>query len=216
MINLVIVEDSLEAREGFRYLLSLDPDIQVLKVYEDARKLLNDEHVLRQTDIVLMDIELPGISGIEATKLLKRQYPDLDILILTIFEDQEKIITAVSAGASGYLLKNTDPGELASQVKSVRSGGSPISPYAARKLLSEFQQKQTDQRRDVDEYHLTKRELEVCRALLEGYTYKEMADGMHMASSTAKKHILNIYRKLQVNSKVEFIRKVIEEKLFEL
>jgi DNA-binding NarL/FixJ family response regulator len=215
MIQLVIVEDSLEAREGFRYLLSFDSDIQVLKVYESAERLLADAHILKQTDLILMDIELPGMSGIEATRVIKDQYPRIEILILTIFEDQEKILKALSAGASGYLLKNTDPGELAGQVKSVSTGGSPISPFAARKLLEDFQQKQR-QGRDLQDYHLTKREVEVCKALLEGYTYREMADQMHMASSTAKKHILNIYRKLQVNSKVEFIRKVIDERLFDL
>lgn len=214
MIRVVIVEDSLEAREGFRYLLSLDSEIKVLKVYERAEDLLSDEAVLQVVDLVLMDIELPGMNGIQATGELKKRHPEVDILILTIFEEQEKIIKAITAGATGYVLKNTDPKDLAYQVKSIKSGGSPISPFVARKLLEEFQDRQGRSRAPGD-YNLTNREIEVCRAIIDGSTYREMAEDLHMASATAKKHILNIYRKLQVNSRVEFIKKVLDESLFD-
>jgi len=214
MINIVIVEDSLEAREGFKYLLRLEKDIRVLKACESAEQLLDDGEVLAAAEVILMDIELPGMNGIKATRVIKKKYPGIDILMLTIFEEQDKILKAVQAGASGYVLKNSAPGELVGQIKSLADGGSPISPGVARTLLDEFRQKE-DRGKSTDDYNLTPREIEVFKAIVEGYTYKEMADDMGIASSTAKKHILHIYRKLNVNSKVEFIKKVIDEKLLE-
>lgn len=204
----------MEAREGFKYLLGLDSEIHVLKTYDRAEDLISDAEVLSLVDIILMDIELPGINGIRATELIKRSHPDIDILILTIFEDQGKIMKAVQAGAAGYILKNSDPKDLVGQVKSTRSGGSPISPFVARKLLDGLH-RQHEILRDPSDYGLTNREVEVCRELMAGYTYKEISERLMMASSTAKKHILNIYRKLDVNSKVEFIRKVLDENLFD-
>jgi len=214
MIRVLIVEDSLEAREGFRYLLGLDSEIKVLKTYDRAESLLEEKEILNMADIILMDIELPGMNGIKATRMIKELYPSVDILILTIFEEQEKIIRAVKAGATGYILKNVDPIELVSQIKSVRQGGSPISPFVARKLLNELQQQEV-RSRDPEDSNLTKREIEVCRAIIHGYTYREMAEYLNMAGSTAKKHILNIYKKLHVNSKVEFIKKAMDENLLD-
>lgn len=214
MIRIVIVEDSLEAREGFKYLLRLDQEIKILKTCERAEELLDDQDILEMTDVILMDIELPGMNGIKATRLIKERYPEIDVLILTIFEEQEKIIKAFQAGATGYILKNTDPGELLGQVKSLKQGGSPISPGAARKLLEEIKRK-GEMSKTPSDYNLTGRELEVFKAIVEGYTYREIADELNMASSTAKKHILHIYKKLNVSSKVEFIKKVIEENLLD-
>ncbi|MBI9101207.1 MAG: response regulator transcription factor [Spirochaetales bacterium] len=214
MINIVIVEDSLEAREGFKYLLRLEREIKVLKTCETAEELLSDPDTLKSTNVVLMDIQLPGMNGIKATRRIKERFPEIDVLMLTIFEEQEKIVKAVQAGASGYILKNSDPGELVGQIKSLSRGGSPISPEVARKLLDEFRHKE-ERNRTTDDYNLTPRELQVFKAIVEGYTYREMADDLNMASSTAKKHILHIYRKLDVNSKVEFIKKVMDENLLE-
>ncbi|MDC7125287.1 MAG: response regulator transcription factor [Spirochaetales bacterium] len=212
MINLVIVEDSIDAREGFKYLLKLEKDFRVLKTCESAEELISDKEVLRLTNVVLMDIELPGINGIKATRMIKAEYPDIDILMLTIFEEHDKIVKAVQAGASGYILKNSAPGDLVNQIRSLSNGGSPISPGAARKLLDELRQKE-QRNKTPDDYNLTPREIDIFKAIVEGYTYKEMAEELNIASSTAKKHILHIYRKLNVSSKVEFIKKVIDENL---
>lgn len=214
MINLVIVEDSYDTREGFKYLLKLQSDIRVLRACESAEELLEEEALLAETDVVLMDIELPGMNGIKATRTIKSLYPDINVLILTIFEDQEKIIKAVQAGATGYILKNTAPGELTDQIKSLVAGGSPISPGVARALLDEVRQKDV-RWKTAEDYNLTPREIEILKAIVEGYTYKEMAEEFSIASSTAKKHILHIYRKLDVSSKVEFIKKVIDENLLD-
>lgn len=191
MINLVIVEDSLDAREGLRYLLSLDSDIHIQGTFDKAENLIDKPQLLHKTDVILMDIELLGMNGIAATKLIKSKHPSINILILTIFEEKEKIVAAIQAGASGYLLKNCDPRDLVSQIKSVHIGGSPISPNVARTILDELYSQKENTKEPVD-YHLTKREIEVCKAIIEGLTYKQMGEQLHMASSTAKKHILSL------------------------
>ena len=164
-------------------------------------------------DVILMDIGLPRMSGIKATRLIKEKYPEVNVLILTIFEEEEKILSAVKAGATGYILKNMEPGELVGQIKSLHKGGSPISPNVARKILQEFQ-KESSRASEAD-YHLTPREKEILKDIVEGYTYTQIADNRFIASSTVKKHILHIYQKLDVTSKVEFVKKVINEKLIE-
>ncbi|HEB10052.1 MAG TPA: response regulator transcription factor, partial [Spirochaetales bacterium] len=117
MIKLVIVEDVKEVREGLKYLLSLDKEITVVKAYKDAEGLLKDLSIMTTPDVILMDIGLPRMSGIKATSLIKEKYPEVNVLILTIFEEEEKILSAVKAGATGYILKNMEPGELVGQIK---------------------------------------------------------------------------------------------------
>ncbi len=211
MIKIIIIEDVEEVRQGLKYLLSLDPNIEVLRTYSMAEPFLESFPLFNIPNIVLMDIGLPGINGIEATTAIKKIYPKIDILMLTIFEEEEKILNAIQAGATGYVLKNTDPGDLVSQIKSIYSGGSPISPNIARKILTEFRKdRHHNERRN---YNLTPREKEIFKGIAEGLTYKEISVQHNIASSTVKKHILHIYQKLEVNSKVEFIKKVIEEDL---
>lgn len=211
-ISVAICEDEREVREGFRYLLNLDPDIRVLGAYSDAEALIRalDEGLIRP-EIVLMDIVLPGISGIEATGYIRERYPHVEVLILTIFEEESKIMQAIERGAIGYVVKSSRPGDLVAQIKEVKSGGSPISPHVARKLLSEFRRERA--RRPGEEYNLTTREREIVGAIVEGLTYREIADRYGIAASTVKRHILNIYKKLSVNSKVEFMKKVFESDL---
>ncbi|RKX86414.1 MAG: DNA-binding response regulator [Spirochaetes bacterium] len=211
MIRLVIIEDVDEVRLGLKYLLSLDSELEILKAYGNAESFLQSFPLLTVPNIILMDIGLPGINGIEATKIIKEKYPDIDILMLTIFEEEDKILNAIQAGATGYVLKNTDPGELVSQIKSIYSGGSPISPNIARKILTEFRKDR--HHNEGKNYNLTPREKEIFKGIADGLTYKEISTVHNIASSTVKKHILHIYQKLEVNSKVEFIKKVMEENL---
>lgn len=206
MITLMICEDVKDAREGLRYLLGMEEDIHVLEAVASAEDLFLAIQRCGQPDIVLMDIVLPGMSGIEATEKIKRTYPAVKVLILTIFEEEEKILSAIQAGATGYILKNTRPGEVVSQIKALHSGGSPISPNVARVLLDEFRKDNSS--RIQEDYRLTPREKEIMKGIIKGYTYREIAEQYNIASSTVKKHILHIYKKLEVNSKVEFIKKV--------
>jgi len=211
MIKIIIIEDVEEVRQGLKYLLSLDPQIEVVKTYSRAESFLKSFPLFNIPNIVLMDIGLPGMNGIEATTAIKKIYPKIDILMLTIFEEEKKILNAIQAGATGYILKNTDPGELVSQIKSINSGGSPISPNVARKILTEFRREKYQGERK--NYNLTPREKDIFKGMGEGLTYKEIGNKYNIASSTVKKHILHIYQKLEVNSKVEFIKKAIEEDL---
>jgi DNA-binding NarL/FixJ family response regulator len=208
MIKVMICEDVKEVREGLKYLLNMDPEIEVLDAVPTAEKLLSSVREREVPHIILMDIVLPGMDGIEATRKIKSEYPQIDVLILTIFEEEEKILSAIQSGATGYILKNTKPGELVAQIKALHSGGSPISPNVARVLLHEFQREKVHN--SGTEYHLTPREKEVMKGIIKGYTYKEIADEYNIAASTVKKHILHIYRKLNVTSKVEFIKKVMD------
>lgn len=206
MITLMICEDVKDVREGLKYLLGMEEEIHVLEAVSSAEDLFLAIQKCGQPDIVLMDIVLPGMSGIEATKRIKATYPDIRVLILTIFEEEEKILSAIQAGATGYILKNTRPGEVVSQIRALHSGGSPISPNVARVLLDEFRKDNTN--RIKEDYRLTPREKEIMQGIIQGYTYREIAEQCNIASSTVKKHILHIYKKLKVNSKVEFIKKV--------
>jgi DNA-binding NarL/FixJ family response regulator len=207
MIRVMICEDVRDVREGLRYLLQMDNDIHVMAAAKNAKELYAAIQRSGAPDIVLMDIGLPGESGIEATKKIVAAWPQTKVLVLTIFEEEEKILSAIQAGASGYILKNTKPGELVSQIKALHDGGSPISPNSARFLLEEFQREKLSA--SCKDYRLTAREKEVMKDIMEGLTYREIADRHQIAASTVKKHILSIYRKMNVKSKVEFVKKAI-------
>lgn len=213
-VTIAIVEDQREVREGLTYLLGLDGRVRVIGGFDAAEGLLDwmaGTEKRDEPDIVLMDIHLPGMDGIEATRVLRSARPNMVVLILTVFEEPDTILAAFRAGARGYLLKNTRPEALLDQVLSALDDGSPISPTVARRLLDEL-------RRDADEgasadYGLTAREREVLRDIVDGLTYKELAEKHHIAGSTAKKHMLHIYQKLNVSSKAEIVRKALSEHL---
>ncbi|HOZ72101.1 MAG TPA: response regulator transcription factor [Spirochaetales bacterium] len=214
IVTIAIVEDQREVREGLTYLLGLDGRVRVIGGFDAAEGLLDwmaGAEKRDEPDIVLMDIHLPGMDGIEATRVLRSARPNMVVLILTVFEEPDTILAAFRAGARGYLLKNTRPEALLDQVLSALDDGSPISPTVARRLLDEL-------RRDADEgasadYGLTAREREVLRDIVDGLTYKELAEKHHIAGSTAKKHMLHIYQKLNVSSKAEIVRKALSEHL---
>lgn len=205
MINVMICEDVRDVREGLRYLLGMEDDILVTAVVPDAEELFRSLERMDPPDIVLMDIGLPGMSGIDATRRMLAEYPKTRVLILTIFEEERKILSAIQAGASGYILKNTKPGEIVSQIKALHAGGSPVSPNVARILLDEFQREWSASARE--EYSLTPREKDIMKGVMAGLTYREIAREYGIAASTVKKHILNIYKKMNVNSKVGFMKK---------
>lgn len=212
-IRIIIVEDQKEVREGLGYLLGLDRRISVVKTFDRAEGLVEYLATHPAPDLVLMDIGLPGISGIEATRTLKSAHPDLNIIILTVFEDEDRLIASIRAGANGYILKNTKPEILLEQIVSSLSEGSPISPRVARRLLDEIKREGEVVR--TGDYSLTPRERQILREIFEGLTYREIALKFNIAASTAKKHILHIYQKLDVNTKAEFMKKAIRERLVE-
>jgi DNA-binding NarL/FixJ family response regulator len=209
--SLAIVEDEREVREGLRYLLGLDGRIRIAAAFGRAEELLSWLEENPEPDIVLMDIHLPGMSGIEATAALRTKHPSIAVLILTIFEEEDKILASIKAGAKGYILKNTKPDLLLEQILSARAEGSPISPTVARRILEEIQR--GGSYGNAVDYDLTPREREVLKDIVDGLTYRELAEKHHIAGSTAKKHILHIYQKLNVSSKAEIVRKALDERL---
>lgn len=210
-VSVAIVEDQQEVREGLAYLLGLDPRIRVVKGFERAEAFLKWLEAARPPDVALMDINLPGMSGIDATRALRDRLPGLVVLILTVFEEPETILSAFRAGARGYLLKNTRPEALVEQILCSVDDGSPISPTVARRLLEEL--RRGGEPAAPADYGLTARERQVLRDIVDGLTYRELAERHHIAGSTAKKHILHIYQKLNVSSKAEIVRKALDERL---
>lgn len=204
MIKVMICEDIKEVREGLKFLLEMDEEIEVVSTTGKAEELFSSIEQYGPPDVVLMDIGLEGMSGLEATSLLVEKYPKVKVPILTIFEEEEKILKAIENGASGYILKNSRPEELVLQIKAVHAGGAPVSPSVAKVLLKELRKGSTT---SCNEYRLTSREKEIMKALMEGLTYREIAQKFNIASSTVKKHILHIYRKMEVSNKVEFMKK---------
>ncbi len=155
-------------------------------------------------DVILMDIELPGMSGIDGMKLIKNQHPEVEIIILTVYHDSHKIFDSLCAGASGYLLKHTSLPEIKEAIETLVDGGSPMSPQIARKVIDYFKKPEV---KKEPESELTPREQEIVVGLVDGLSYKMIADRMDIAIDTVRAHIRNIYKKLHVNSKAEVIAK---------
>ena len=203
MIHVVIIEDIRETREGLQMLIDSSDGFSCNKTFASAEPALA-ELPGNCADVVLMDIHLPGISGIEAVKKLKPQCPATQFIMSTIYEDDENIFESLKAGASGYLLKKTAPSKILDAITEVFNGGSPMSSQIARKVIASFQQKNS-----IDEVEiLTPKEKEILKALAKGLRYKEIADEMKISIETVRSHARKIYEKLHVQSRTEALNKV--------
>jgi len=202
MPSVAIVEDRPDISSGLSYIINLQQGF-TCKIFTSGEAALN-AITPAQYDVVLMDIQLPGMSGIECTHQLKQKYPELRIMMCTVFEDDEKIFRAISAGASGYILKRTDPQTLIKSISELISGGAPISSTIAQRVLTAFRKFIPN---DLHESPLSEREQEVLSLLAEGYRNKEVADKLQITNSTVKSHIYDSYQRLHVTSKVEAINK---------
>lgn len=202
-INVSIVEDNRGARESLRELLVRAPGLRCASVHSSGEHAL--EHLPAEPpDVVLMDINLPGMSGIECVARLKAGRPQIQVLMLTTYEESDRIFESLRAGASGYLLKNAPPAELLQAIEQVRAGGSPMSMNIARKVVSFFQQLKPPA---SELEKLTKRELEILTLLAKGYLYKEIADHLGISLSTVRAHLHTVYEKLHVQSRTEAVVK---------
>ena len=172
--------------------------------------LLNVVSEFRKTspDIVLMDIGLPNISGIEGVRTVKDNLPNIQVLMFTFFEDDEKIFEAIKAGASGYLLKKSSPQEIIDAIKLLHLGGAPMSANIARKVIESFQDHNSHTKED---FRLTTRENELLNSLIEGISYKKLAEKYFISISTVRTHIRHIYEKLHVNSKSEAVARILKK-----
>ena len=166
-----------------------------------------------QPDVVMMDIEMPKVNGIEGVKIIKKEYAKLNVLMQTSFEDDDKVFNAICAGASGYILKNTLPERILESIVEVYQGGSPMSPSVARKVLGFLQQPPAAVAKVVPDYKLSNREKEVLSCLVGGMSYKMIADHCHISYETVRSHMKNIYEKLHVVSMTEAVAKAINQGL---
>jgi DNA-binding NarL/FixJ family response regulator len=207
--RIAIVEDQREIREGLASLINGTKGFRCTGCYRSMEEALTQ--IGRELpDVALIDIGLPGISGIEGTKLLKERYPNLLVLILTIYDDDDRIFEALCAGACGYLLKKTPSARLLESLREAMNGGAPMSPEVARRVVNLFQRFRPPQHVD---YHLTPHELRLLKMLVQGHNYTSAATELGVSFSTIAFHMQNIYQKLQVHSKSEAVARALLERL---
>jgi DNA-binding NarL/FixJ family response regulator len=204
-IRIMIFEDNDRLRDSLAFLLKGVEGYEVAGDYNNCREADTLMRVYKP-DVVLMDIDMPEMSGIEGVKKIKEARPETSVIMYTVFEDDEKLFKCLCAGANGYLLKKTPPQKLFEAIGEVLEGGAPMSPSIARKVLHSFQTKPHQ-----NKYHLTEREIEVLQWLIKGYSIKIIASELNLAFDTVRSRLKNIYQKLHVNCGKEAIAKVLSE-----
>jgi DNA-binding NarL/FixJ family response regulator len=208
-IRVVLIEDQRDVREGLAVLINGSPGFRCVGAFrtmEEALRVMGNE----LPDVVLTDIGLPGMSGVEGTKVLKERHPDLPVVALTVYDDDEDVFDALCAGASGYLLKNTPPARLLESLSEVASGGAPMSPEVARRVINLFREFRPPERAS---YSLTQQESGLLKLIIDGHSYKTAAVELSISVSTISFHLQNIYNKLQVHSKSQAVAKALRERL---
>jgi len=208
-VSVAIIEDHREFRDYLTALISGTEGFKCTGSFRSVEEALPriNAHV---PDVILLDIGLPGMSGIEGIRLFKERYPEILLLTLTIHDDDERIFDALCAGASGYLLKKTQPAQLVESVKEAAQGGAPMSPEVARRVIRLFREIRPPDRAD---YNLTPHEIRILKLLVEGHNYKTAATKLGVAPTTINFHLQNIYQKLQVHSKTEAVAKALRNRL---
>lgn len=233
-IRIAVFDDSENRRMSLQYLIGMHDDLHCAGVFEDATDALAKIEK-SNPDVVLMDIEMPGVSGIEAVRQIKESRPDLVVLMQTVFDGEDMIFDAIKAGASGYLIKKSPPEKIVEGIREAAEGGAPMSPGIAAKVLRFFRQTETDTPAEPgsnksksaspadaektasaesdNPYRLTSREKDVLNALVEGMSYKMAAASLNVSYNTVNTHVRHIYEKLHVHSVGEVVAKALREKL---
>jgi DNA-binding NarL/FixJ family response regulator len=201
-IRVSIVEDLAEVREGLVDLVQSDEELSMVSSFKDAESAAQKLPELK-ADIVLMDINLPGMSGIDCIRSIKERCPGTQFMMFTVYENDEKVLEALQAGATGYLLKRTKPEQILESIKELNQGGSPMSSNIARKLLNIFLHEKKATKKEV----LSDRENEVLQLLADGLLYKEIAERLYIGHGTVRQHLHNIYEKLHVHNRTEAVNK---------
>lgn len=207
MISIAIIEDEKVARETLKTLIQTTEGFECAGAFADAETGL-EFLTENPADIVLMDIHLPVMDGIECVRRLKSVHPEMQFIMCTIFQDDESVFNALKAGATGYMLKNEDPDKIIDAINELHAGGSPMTPQIARRVLESFNRPAVND----DLQLLTKRETEMLGLLSKGLRYKEIADKLFISPTTVRTHIYNIYQKLHVQSRTDAINKVFGER----
>lgn len=206
-IRTAIIEDDIEMRQAFERAIIAEGDLDLKGSYSSVEAFLARPEGLDALDVVLTDIHLPGLSGIQCIAQCKPKRPDLQFLVITVFEDNMHLFNALCAGATGYLLKSASPAEIAQAIRDIHRGGSPMSLAIARMVVASVQQKKANSAL-LDS--LTKREHDLVELLAEGYRYKEIADKLDLSIETVRTYIRAVYNKLQVHSRTEALNKLYE------
>ena len=209
LIIVAIIEDLREVREGLTALVNGTQGFRCSGGYrtvEDALRAMDRE----RPDVILVDLGLPGLSGIEGIRIMKERYPETPTVVLTVYDDEDEIFNALCAGASGYLLKNTPPARLLECLQEVVAGGAPMSPEVARRVVKLFREIRPPARAS---HNLTPQETELLKLLVEGHNYKTAAAELGITTNTVSFHLRNIYAKLQVHSKSEAVAKALRDHL---
>lgn len=206
----MIFDDNASRRESLQFLLESKPGYSIVGNYPNCMGIV--EQIKEKTpQVILMDIQMPGINGIEAVKLVNQLNPSIKIIMQTVFEDDEKIFDALRFGAAGYILKKTDPDKIIQAIDDVMQGGSPMTPVIATKVLNYF--RNSNKAPETVDYKLSDREKDILNLLVEGNSYKLIAEKLHLSFHTVNTHIKKIYDKLQVHSISGAINKAIQSKL---
>jgi DNA-binding NarL/FixJ family response regulator len=208
-IKVAIFEDNQLLRESLQQLINNAEGMACSGAFPDANKLLRNMQ-MANPDVVMMDINMPGISGIEAVQVIKDKFPQVHILMQTVFDDNDKIFAAICAGASGYMLKKTSPLKMIEAIRETYLGGAPMTASVAVKVLQMFRQQTTEKTEFID---LSEREKKILAQLVKGKSYKTIASDCFISIDTVSTHVRHIYEKLHVHSKSEAVAKAINQKL---
>jgi DNA-binding NarL/FixJ family response regulator len=208
-VRVVLIEDVREVRESLTILINGTAGFHCAGSYRSMEEALNGVEAARP-DVILTDIGLPGMDGIEGTRHLRARLPEVPVLALTVYDDDEKVFKVICAGASGYLLKNTPPARLLESLSEVAAGGAPMSPEIARRVMRLFREFRPP---PSAAYHLTPQETALLKLLVEGHYYKTAAHEMGISINTVSFHLKHVYEKLQVHSKTEAVAKALRERL---
>ncbi len=209
--TILIYEDNTRLRQSLELLLGEGAGFEVVGAFADCDDA--EEQVNRLApDLVVMDIDMPGIGGIEGVKIIKSVFPDVKVIMHTVFDDDNRIFECICAGADGYLLKNTSPVKFIQSLEELAEGGAPMSPFIAQKVFQHFRR----QNITPDSFNLTAREKEILEHLVKGNSYKMIADKCAVSVDTVKKHLQNIYHKLHVSCGTEAVAKALQHKIIRL
>ena len=208
MIKISIIEDNKYMREGWETILDFESELCVVSSYSNCEDALSGNQ-LGKSDVLLLDIELPGMHGTEGVRVIKEKYPDIITLMVTMHDENDKIFTALRNGAVGYLLKKTSPSELIEAIKIAVNGGSPMSPNIARKVISSFQKKESFEK------ELSEMEKDILSELASGLSYKAISEKVFLSVDGVRYHIRNIYKKLEAKNRAEAVAKGISYNLIQ-
>jgi DNA-binding NarL/FixJ family response regulator len=209
MIKLLIYEDNPQLREGLTMLIDGSEGFCVLAAFKNCSNVAQEIKTF-QPDVVLMDIDMPGVNGLQGLNIIRQTNDQVKVLMLTVFDDHQHIFEALKSGANGYILKKTPPAKLLEYIEEASTGGAPMTASVAAQVLKMFSQLNSPSEKD---YHLSDREKEVLQWLVKGYSYKLIASEMFIAIDTVRSHIKKIYEKLHVNSKSEAVAKAFRDNI---